>query len=71
MKTATKLVTRSHQRGHTEIGWLNSRHSFSFGDFYDPERMGFGPLRVLNDDWIKNTGKESAEILLFSVPLSN
>ena len=35
---------------HTNIDWLNSRHSFSFGGHYDPERMGFGPLRVVNDD---------------------
>lgn len=43
-------VHRAGDRGLTEIGWLHSRHSFSFGDFYDPARMGVGPLRVLNDD---------------------
>ena len=37
-------------RGTTQIDWLYSRHSFSFGDYYNPNRMGFGPLRVLNDD---------------------
>jgi redox-sensitive bicupin YhaK (pirin superfamily) len=37
-------------RGRTEIGWLDSRHTFSFGDYYDPEAMGFRALRVLNDD---------------------
>lgn len=42
----------SADRGKTEAGWLHSRHSFSFGDFYDPKRMGFGLLRVLNDDII-------------------
>ena len=47
MKT---IRTRSSQRMHTNIDWLNSRHSFSFGGHYDPERMGFGPLRVVNDD---------------------
>lgn len=35
---------------HSDLGWLNSHHSFSFGGHYDPERMGFGPLQVVNDD---------------------
>lgn len=37
-------------RGLTEIDWLHSRHSFSFGEYYDAARMGFGPLRVINED---------------------
>jgi len=37
-------------RGLTKLQWLDSRHSFSFGDYYDPEHMGFGKLRVINDD---------------------
>ena len=37
-------------RGLTNLGWLQSRHSFSFGGYYSPDRMGFGSLRVLNDD---------------------
>lgn len=49
-------ITRSGARGHTEIGWLDSRHSFSFGRHYDPERMGFGPLRVVNDDIVAPKG---------------
>ena len=46
-------VKKSDERGHTEIDWLNSRHSFSFGEYYDPENIHFGPLRVMNDDIIQ------------------
>src|SRR3989344_7378287 len=44
---------KSEYRGATEIGWLHSRHSFSFGNYYNPKRMGFGLLRVLNDDIVE------------------
>ena len=40
-------------RGHTEIGWLDSRHSFAFGDYRDPDAMGFRALRVINDDRVR------------------
>ncbi|MHC4470963.1 MAG: pirin family protein, partial [Planctomycetota bacterium] len=43
-------VRRAEERGHTRLGWLDSRHSFSFGGYHDPEQMGFRALRVLNDD---------------------
>ena len=43
-------VLAAGDRFHTDIGWLNSRHTFSFGDHYDPERAGFRALRVINDD---------------------
>lgn len=51
--TARDLVVRqAAQRGHTNLGWLDSYHSFSFGGYYDQQRMGFRSLRVINDDRI-------------------
>jgi redox-sensitive bicupin YhaK (pirin superfamily) len=45
-------VRKSEERGRTKIGWLDSRHSFSLGEYYDPAFESFGPLRVINEDWI-------------------
>jgi redox-sensitive bicupin YhaK (pirin superfamily) len=50
MKT---LIHKSNTRGHANHGWLDAHHSFSFGQWYNPERVHFGKLRVLNDDIVK------------------
>jgi redox-sensitive bicupin YhaK (pirin superfamily) len=57
-KQAQQMITirRSDQRGRTQIDWLDSRHSFSFGDYYDPAFESFGALRVINEDWIAGGG---------------
>ena len=53
MKT---IVTRANERGTANHGWLKPAHYFSFGGWHNPEKVHFGALRVLNDDWIAGAG---------------
>jgi len=60
-------------RGEVDHGWLKAKHSFNFGSYYDPDRMGFGLLKVLNDDWIdpsKGFGTHAhSDMEIVSIPL--
>ncbi len=49
-------IRHADDRGRADFGWLQSRHSFSFGQYYDRDHMGFGPLRVINDDRVAAGG---------------
>ena len=69
-----KIIHTSDSRGNANFGWLDSRHTFSFGHYYDAERTHFGKLRVLNDDIVKGGAGFSAHphenMEIISIPLS-
>jgi redox-sensitive bicupin YhaK (pirin superfamily) len=70
---AKTVLHKAETRGHADHGWLNSKHTFSFANYYDPERMHFGALRVLNDDTVEagmGFGKHPHDNMeIISIPL--
>lgn len=67
------VLHKAETRGHANHGWLNSMHTFSFANYYNPERMNFGVLRVLNDDTVEagmGFGKHPHDNMeIISIPL--
>ena len=68
------IIHKANSRGYEDHGWLKTHHTFSFAGYYEPERMHFGALRVLNDDKVAGgMGFEThphANMEIVSIPLS-
>lgn len=69
-----KVIHAADSRGRANFGWLNSKHSFSFGQYYNPDRIHFGLLRVLNDDIVQGGAgfptHPHSNMEIVSIPLS-
>jgi redox-sensitive bicupin YhaK (pirin superfamily) len=69
-----RVLHRAGERGGGDYGWLKTKYSFSFGSWFDPRRMGYGALRVINDDWIAPLGKfemhAHKDFEIVTIPLS-
>ncbi len=74
IKTMKSVLHKADTRGHANHGWLDSHHTFSFANYYNPERMNFGVLRVLNDDIVAGGRGFSTHphdnMEIISIPLS-
>jgi redox-sensitive bicupin YhaK (pirin superfamily) len=67
-------IRKSDERGATRLDWLNSKHTFSFADYHDPDHIGFGPVRVINEDRVLPHGSfpthSHKDMEIVSYPLS-
>ena len=68
-----KYIRKGNQRGAVNLGWLKSQHTFSFGEYYDPDHMGISVLHVINDDIVQpgkgfaTHGHDNMEIISYVV----